>query len=123
MWIDFHNHCLPQIDDGSGSIQTSVKILEQAKSQLVSTVIATPHFYAHRETIECFLERREQSYNRLQESIAQDSCANIILGSEVRIEKEIQILDVKKLCIQNTNILLLEPPFLKHRRRWWSARR
>ncbi len=42
--IDLHNHVLPNIDDGSPSIEESIKMLKMAKLGHVEKIIVTPHF-------------------------------------------------------------------------------
>ena len=44
MKIDFHSHILPKIDDGSRSVEESVKLLDLMAQDGVSVVAATPHF-------------------------------------------------------------------------------
>ena len=42
--IDFHNHILPDIDDGSKSLTMSIEMLENAFSQGITDVVNTVHF-------------------------------------------------------------------------------
>ena len=42
--IDFHNHILPNIDDGSDSIETSISMLENAAKQGITDVVNTVHY-------------------------------------------------------------------------------
>ena len=42
--VDIHNHVLPNIDDGSKSIDMSISMLEHAFNQGISDVINTVHF-------------------------------------------------------------------------------
>ena len=63
--IDFHTHILPRIDDGSGSSQESLELLAHEKEQGVDRIVFTPHFYAGKDSVENFLDRREKSYQRL----------------------------------------------------------
>jgi protein-tyrosine phosphatase len=46
--IDVHTHLLPGVDDGSPSIEVSVRILEQFAVEGVGTVVCTPHLEASR---------------------------------------------------------------------------
>ena len=55
--IDFHSHILPGADHGSSSVETSLAQLNSAKNAGVTRLIATPHFYPHRHTLEKFLAR------------------------------------------------------------------
>ena len=43
--VDFHNHILPGIDDGSKSIAQSLKMLDIYQDLGVEAVIASPHIY------------------------------------------------------------------------------
>ncbi len=111
--IDFHCHCLPNIDDGSQSIEESLKILEALSTQGVGLVVATPHFIANDESVETFLKRRQRSYETLLKNVY-DSLPDIRLGAEVEFYEGISNLkDLNKLCIEGTNILLLEMPNAK----------
>ena len=42
--IDFHNHVIPNLDDGSKSIEMSLNMLKEADSQGVTDIINTVHF-------------------------------------------------------------------------------
>ena len=64
MKIDFHTHILPAVDDGSSCLEESVELLKMQKQRGVSTVVATPHFYPHRDKPEKFLERRNKAFHR-----------------------------------------------------------
>jgi len=66
--IDFHSHVLPKLDDGSRSTKESVEMMRRAVSQGITAMVATPHFYADRETPKEFLKRREESWKRLREA-------------------------------------------------------
>ena len=51
MLIDFHSHFLPQIDDGSRSIEESVKILDIMAKGGIDSIVATPHFYCTEQSV------------------------------------------------------------------------
>ena len=42
--IDFHNHILPAVDDGSKSIDVSLEMLNFAQKQGIKEVVNTVHF-------------------------------------------------------------------------------
>ena len=108
--IDFHAHILPGADHGSGSVETSLFQLNSALSFGVNRIIATPHFYPHRHSLESFLQRREKAYNDIRPHIP--GGMEIKLGAEVLICPGIQRLpDIEKLFIEGSNSLLLELPF------------
>lgn len=109
--IDFHTHILPGVDDGSESVEQSLAMLRALAEQGVEEVVATPHFYANSESVDEFLERRNAAYEMLKESM-DDSMPRVKLGAEVRFYPGLETLtDINKLCIEGTNILLLEMPF------------
>jgi protein-tyrosine phosphatase len=100
------------MDDGSKSVANSLVMLEQQASQGIDTVVATPHFYANDESVESFLNRRERSFNCLKNAVPNNS-PKILLGAEVKYYSGISRLqDLKKLRIQNSNLLLLEMPMM-----------
>ena len=108
--IDWHNHVLPAMDDGSRDVAESITMLGMHASQGVGTVIATPHFYANDESVESFLTRRARSYETLQNQLPPDAPA-ILLGAEVKYYQGIsRLADLKKLRIEGSRLLLLEMP-------------
>jgi len=114
--IDFHTHILPNIDDGCKTISQSVEALSIMKKSGVDVVIATSHYYRSVETIDEFIQRRNQSYKILMEECTQTKAKipHIILGSEVEYYGGISKNDdLDKLCIDGTGYMLLEMPFVK----------
>ena len=106
--VDFHSHVLPCMDDGSKSMDMSLAMMEAEAQQGVDKIIATPHFYGHRDSMEDFLERRQRSYQRLVEA---ETGQQILLGSEVCYFQGIGCADsICRLCIEGTNVMLLELP-------------
>ncbi len=118
MVIDFHSHILPGIDDGSRNSEMSLEMLRRMRESGVDLVIATPHFYGSRRTLEQFLERRSESARRLLEAIENTGAREdrlvpeILLGAEVAFYSGLtRENDLDRLCISGTNTLLLEMPF------------
>ena len=109
--IDFHAHILPRADHGSSSVDTSLCQISMARQSGVDCIVATPHFYPAEQDVASFLERREGSYRHLKKSLPEDA-PRIIRGAEVLICDSIEKLPrIKDLCIEGTNVLLLELPF------------
>ena len=59
--IDFHNHILPNVDDGSNSLEMSISMLKHASKQGITEVVNTVH-YQHPKFMGL-----DKSYSRLQE--------------------------------------------------------
>lgn len=115
--IDFHSHVLPGIDDGSSCVDESLDMLRIAKNQGVSTMLATPHFYAQNTSVGHFLEKRERALHELNKSMEYIDTVdypNIKLGAEVCYFNGIgQARDLENLCMEGTNSILLELPFIQ----------
>lgn len=111
--IDYHTHILPGIDDGSRDMDMTVRMLEAERDQGVSHICATPHFYAHRRSVEFFLERRNKALAKVREILAQrPDLPAIIPGAEVYYFHGIGRAELlPQLCLEGTNVLLLEMPF------------
>lgn len=112
--IDFHSHFLPEIDDGSRSMEETMAMLHMMKAQKVTGIIATPHFYANQDSIEHFLKRRNRAYERVRQYIEETAMAApyILLGAEVYYFGGIgRAEQIHSLCIEGTDLLLLEMPF------------
>lgn len=106
--IDFHTHILPSIDDGSDSIETSKQMLKELENDGVDVVCLTSHYYSFFESIDEFIKRRSEAYKKLKYK----GKLKLLLGAEIRYYPSIaDDKDIKKLCLQGTNILLIELPF------------
>lgn len=109
--IDFHTHILPCLDDGSSSAAMSAKMLTTLHEQGADTVCLTPHYYAGREEIPAFLERRDQALTELKAVLPSDS-PRLMLGAEVAYFPAIsQCRMLDALCFRQTDTLLLEMPY------------
>ena len=111
--VDFHSHILPGIDDGSRDVAESLSMLSLLQEQGVDVVVATPHYYANRQSMEKFLRQRQEAYQILLGELGEQS-PKILLGAEVRYYEGISRLEnLSALCIGSTKLLLLEMPFAK----------
>jgi protein-tyrosine phosphatase len=101
------------MDDGSGSVEESIALLEMLSEQGAEKAVATPHFFANDESIDRFLERREKSLAELN-SAKGNLSIEILAGAEVKYYQGISRMeDIQKLTIGNTKLLLLEMSFSK----------
>lgn len=112
MRTDFHSHILPCMDDGSRSVRESAAMLGSLADSGVERVVLTPHFYRKNENIESFLRRRQESFEKLSGDIGGAYLPQMILGAEVYFYPSLsEDPDFGKLCIGNTDYILLELPF------------
>ena len=111
--IDFHSHILPRLDHGSDGRETSASQLAMMQSVGTQTVCATSHFYPQKILLDTFLKRREECLRALLERVDDAPRPQILLGAEVLICEGMENMDgLRELCLQGTNLLLLEMPFL-----------
>jgi protein-tyrosine phosphatase len=112
--IDFHVHILPAMDDGSADVDTSVTMLERSAAYGVDVVAATSHFYAEDNGPKEFLRRRALAYEQLQQAVGdRTDLPRVMLGAEVCFFSGISAVDdLETLCLGETNLLLLEMPFV-----------
>lgn len=109
--VDFHSHILPGVDDGSRSVEESSEMLRCSAAQGITTIAATPHFYANEDTPEHFLERRRNAAEKVAAAWEHDF-PELRLGAEVYYYAGIRATDeLYKLCLEGTDLLLLEMPF------------
>lgn len=111
MIVDFHSHILPEFDDGAKDIKMSLEMLELSRNMGVECVLATSHCYPHSSSgVEQYLEKREKSHKKLAENLTEDRPC-IRLGTEVHLSTDLsKIRNIKKLCIDGTNYMLVEMP-------------
>ena len=114
--IDLHSHILPQVDDGSDSLETSLAMLEKEAEQGVRHVVLTPHFYADRDNPVKFLNRRDEAVDRLAAAIyGREDLPKLYLGAEVAYYKGMSESEaLQKLCIGDSKFIMVELPM----RRW-----
>ena len=116
---DLHSHVIPRVDDGSRSSAMSTEMLRRMKEQGVSTVCCTPHYYASQYSPRHFLNMRDSAFEHLLNKLPEElKDLRLLPGAEVlyfpgMAESE----ELESLCIEGTDLFLLEMPFRK-----WSER-
>lgn len=55
--IDIHTHIIPNIDDGSSSVEETFNLIEEAQKAGFTDIILTPHYIPN-----CYENRRRRSY-------------------------------------------------------------
>lgn len=106
------------MDDGSDSIQTSLKMLRMSFLQGVDIVVSTSHYYADEEYPCMFLERRKHRLFVLQEAMLRipEAFPRIIPGAEVLYFPGIESAEeISELKIMGSDAILIEPPMIPWR--------
>lgn len=112
---DLHSHILPGMDDGCKTVEESLQLLRTSYEQGVRKICATPHYYPV-ESVDEFLARRGEAVNLLNRALEKETMPvpKICLGAEVAYRPGICYQeDLNKLCIGDSQYLLLEMPFYK----------
>ena len=114
---DFHAHVLPDIDDGSKSVNESLEMLRMSYESGVRRIVATPHFYARYQNPESFMKKRAEAIALLAHAMENgrnngDKYPEIILGAEVAYFDGISYCEeIRTFCVQGTRMVLVEMPF------------
>lgn len=111
--IDMHAHILPCADHGSQSVGMSLTLVDAAISAGIDTIVATPHFYLNSaDSLHRMLKRREEGLAALSGAMSSEQKAKcrILSGSEVNLRLGLSGFDLKELCIEGTDVMLLEMP-------------
>ena len=109
--IDFHTHILPNIDDGSRSVEETFDLIKEAQDAGFDKIISTSHYMEN-----CYeVENREREFwvNAISQNfLSQNINVNLYLGNEIYItENIIKLLeDEKASTINNTSYVLFEMP-------------
>lgn len=109
--IDFHSHIIPEIDDGSRSIEETMLLLKEARKAGFTKIISTSHYVQGQyefdeESRKQFLELIKMGADNLGINMEID------LGSEIYASYDIvELLKTHKAStINNTNYVLFELP-------------
>ncbi|MCR5527923.1 MAG: capsular polysaccharide biosynthesis protein [Saccharofermentans sp.] len=110
---DIHTHILPNTDDGSDSVELSLKMLREEAEQGIKGIVLTPHFYADSDTPEGFMARRAKAKKELDSRIHEvGNCPKLILGAEVHFYPGMSRSEsLRELTIGSTDHILVEMPF------------
>ena len=109
--IDLHSHILPNIDDGSRSIEETFNLIKEAKNVGFDAIISTSHYmenYYETDTPE-----REVWVNAIYENLqAKNIDIKLYLGNEIYLsENIIKLLEEGKAStINDTSYVLFEMP-------------
>lgn len=64
---DMHNHILPGVDDGSGSMAETLRLVQLEYDQGVRNIVFTPHY--RKGMFEISLDEKEEVFHRTCETL------------------------------------------------------
>lgn len=107
---DMHSHILPAFDDGAKTVEDSISLIESLKSQGVTNICLTPHFYTNERSLERFLEKRARAFEKFKPYIPDD--VNLVLGTEVYVTSYLfNNDDLSQITYGKSNYILTEFPY------------
>lgn len=109
--IDFHNHILPNVDDGPTNIQETIKLLNQAKEEGVTEIIVTPH-HLHTKYYNSVCSIKKKINELFENEEIKRLGIKFYVGQELRITDQV-INEIKSGNIEGINqsrYLLIEFP-------------
>lgn len=109
--IDFHNHILPSIDDGSKSIDMSLSMLQHAQEQGITDVVNTVHFqHPKMEGKDISFNSIKREIDRMKEILNKNNIdIDIHIGSEVFfLPNLVELIDDPLATIGNGKYMLIE---------------
>ncbi|WMJ85793.1 CpsB/CapC family capsule biosynthesis tyrosine phosphatase [Anaerocolumna sp. MB42-C2] len=107
--IDIHSHILPQVDNGSVSMEQTKNMLKIAYEEGITYIIATPHY-----SVGCRNADKEELYNKLKAVRAEAEKINenftIDIGNEVYYSEDIieHLRKEKALTLAGTRYVLVK---------------
>lgn len=111
--IDLHNHILPNLDDGSRSLEDSIQLAKEAIKLGITDIVFTPHYeltpsrmIPNINIIDSFEDfKKELKNNNLN--------VNVYLGNEITLENGIidHIKENRCLTLNGSKYILLELDF------------
>lgn len=115
--IDFHSHILPNMDDGSSSVEMSLQMIQTSFQQGVYAIVLTPHFYASKDYPDHFFKKRSRLLKELNFR-RRFPVPLLIAGAEVQYFEGITAMtELPQMRIEKSSGLLIEMPC-----RAWSGR-
>lgn len=109
--IDFHSHILPNVDDGSRSVEETFKLINEAEKVGFDTIISTSHYIEG--YYESNVDQRSQLVDALNKKLkADEHNIKIHLGNEIYLSENLVTLlkEGKATPVDGTCYVLFEMP-------------
>ena len=114
--IDIHSHLIFDVDDGSRSLEESIKILTIMYEAGVTDMIITPHYIRDSKYISN-IDNNKKKLDILKKELKKNNInINLYLGNEIYIDTDInQLLKDKEVTtLNNSKYILVELPMSGH---------
>lgn len=108
--VDIHSHILPDVDDGSGSMEESVNMARLAVDSGVDAIVATPHFRGIPVELEKISLIVNQGNRLVRELVRENIPLELYPGAEILCLPETPLLGARGALptLGNTRYLLTE---------------
>jgi protein-tyrosine phosphatase len=109
--IDFHSHILPNIDDGSRSIEETFNLIKEAKDAGFEGIVLTSHYIEN--YYETNVPERDVWVNAITENLKNKGMEiDLYLGNEIYISDNMMnlLIERKASTINNSSYVLFEMP-------------
>ena len=109
--IDIHCHILPEVDDGSRSLNESIEMAMIAKEQGITKIVNTSHYHPdfRYKNGEELLKELEDFNNVLKENMID---IEVVIGNEIYYTKDLikEIDELDFYTLNNSRYILIELP-------------
>ena len=109
--VDIHTHIIPNIDDGSKSVEDTFALFKEASNVGFTDIFLTPHYI--RDYYEADTQMREDWIKKIKEELNKFNIPiNIYIGNEIYICEDMDklIYENKVSCLNNSRYVLFELP-------------
>ncbi len=105
--VDIHCHILPGLDEGPSSSEESVKMLQLARRDGITAIVATPHIMSG-----LYKNTTGIIDNAISELTKLTNHVRIYMGAEIRIDRDLaaRVINNELPLINNKHYILLELP-------------
>lgn len=109
--IDFHTHIIPNIDDGSRSIEETFNLIQEAKEAGFEGIVLTSHYIEN--YYETDVPERDIWVKAISDNLKTKGIeTNLYLGNEIYMSENMMnlLIDGKASTINNSSYVLFEMP-------------
>lgn len=105
--IDLHSHLLPNVDDGSRSIERSVEVLTRLQADGVTGLCLTPHMLAS-QAVHGAPPAHDRAFAEL--GLAAPSAVTLYRGAEIMLDRPLdaRVADDRRVTLNGSRYVLVE---------------